>query len=173
MLRFALLTVYAAGTLGACTTHPENGGYYLEGIAGTDKTAHSSGGVGVGGGPKIASAWVPDKYYPHGEMKLCTGMYCSETSRTVGSAQHVPAHTCAKVRFTYNSSYDVWQMKNQTYLDRCDFTDAVKVGDTDKGTPFDCKGSCASNASSWLHSLPPATLFSRAALVCHPHDSPH
>lgn len=116
------------------THHKENGGYYIEGIAGVDNAdRRESDGLRA---DKIE--WVAGKYYPHAEMKLCTGPYCTEASRTVGEAQYVYAHTCAKLRFSYaaDSGSTVYLMKNKTTFDMCDFDDgATLVGAADKGMP--------------------------------------
>merc|ERR1740130_1979579 len=68
-----------------------NGGYYIEGINGVDKTDRTA----PNGRIADKTHWLNDTYYPHGEMKLCTGMFCSEAARTVGSAQTIFAHKCA------------------------------------------------------------------------------
>merc|ERR1719321_2462967 len=107
MMRFALLTLHAAGTLAACSAdkdHPKNGGYYIEGVGGLDKASAHAPGAHPNG--KDKTEWkLPtdgsDAYYPHGETKLCTGMFCSDAARTVGSKQYLSATTCALVRFSY------------------------------------------------------------------------
>ena len=80
--------------------HPENGGYYIEGIAGVNNSDRS----GPNGRRADVSIWAPGRYYPHGEMRLCTGMFCTPDSRINGSPQYVYAHTCARLRFSYSAS---------------------------------------------------------------------
>ena len=70
-------------------------------------------------------------------MKLCEGVFCSEESRTVGSPQYVIAHTCARLRFTYDtdSGSTVYELPSQEALDACDFTHALLRGDEAAGDP--------------------------------------
>ena len=116
------------------TTYHMHGGYYIEGVNGVD-----NGNRGVDGKRADKTEWSNGTYYPHGEMKLCTGVYCSEADRTVGSAQHVYAHTCAKLRFTYaaDSGSTVYEMPTKAAFDACDFTAATLKCAADAGSPCD------------------------------------
>ena len=80
--------------------HPENGGYYIEGIAGVNNSDRS----GPNGRRGDVSIWEQGRYYPHGELRLCTGMFCTPESRVTGTPQYVVAHTCARLRFSYSAS---------------------------------------------------------------------
>ena len=89
----SLLLLLASGVNAACNVddhHPENGGYYIEGIAGIIPDSGDS----TTGRRADNTTWAPNTYYPHGEMKLCEGMFCSDESRVNGTAQYVVAHTC-------------------------------------------------------------------------------
>ena len=81
----------AAKTCNLDEHHHENGGFYIEGIAGTinDEIDLATGKRADNG------TWAPG-YYPHGEHTLCTGIYCSEEARVNGTQQYVYAHTCAR-----------------------------------------------------------------------------
>ena len=130
-----LLATLTARALGACDTHPENGGYYVEGVGHTNY----SNPRGANGKPTDDIYWGKGQYYQHGEMKLCTGMFCSEEERTVGTPQYLPAHTCALLRFHYTaaSGSTVYQMADKDAFDACDFTGAVLRGGTADGEPYD------------------------------------
>ena len=114
------------------TTYHMNGGYYIEGINGVNNSDR-----GVDGRRADKTHWLNDTYYPHGEMKLCTGMFCSEADRTVGSAQTMYAHTCAKLRFSYsaNSGSTVYEMPTKAAFDACDFTGATLKCAAGAGSP--------------------------------------
>ena len=116
------------------TTYHKHGGYYIEGVNGVDNDNR-----GVDGKRADKTEWLNGTYYPHGEMKLCTGMFCSEADRTVGSAQHLYAHTCAKLRFAYaaDSGSTVYEMPTKAAFDACDFTTATLKCDTNEGSPCD------------------------------------
>lgn len=128
-----LLLVGAASA--ACNVdkhHPENGGYYIEGIAGIVSSERD----GETGKRADNTTWAPNSYYPHAELKLCTGMFCSEEDRVNGSAQYVVAHTCALLRFSYDSSSTVYEMPDLHSFTTCDFFNAYLWGAADKGDPY-------------------------------------
>jgi len=117
------------------TTYHMNGGYYIEGINGVDKADRTA----PNGRIADKTHWLNDTYYPHGEMKLCTGIYCSEKDRTVGSAQTIYAHTCAKLRFTYtaDSGSTVYEMPTKAAFEACNFTGATLKCAANAGSPCD------------------------------------
>merc|ERR1719161_3092086 len=94
---FAVLPVMILSKCSIDSHHPENGGYYIEGIAGVDSSQRDT----KTGRRADKTAWVKDTYYPHGELKKCEGQFCSEEAKTKGEAQYVVAHTCARLRFSY------------------------------------------------------------------------
>ena len=116
------------------THYHTNGGYYIEGVNGVDNDDR-----GVDGRRADKTEWSNGTYYPHGEMKLCTGMFCSEADRTVGSAQHVLAATCAKLRFTYTagSGSTVYEMPTKAAFEACNFTGATLKCAANAGSPCD------------------------------------
>jgi len=133
---FAIVSIGFADVEGACSTdnhHPENGGYYIEGIAGVDKSVTDS----KTGKFADNTTWAPNTYYQHGEVKLCTGQFCSEKDRTEGSKQYVVAHTCAFLRFSYPSggTSTVYEMPDLAAFEACDFTSATERADNTKGDP--------------------------------------
>jgi len=113
--------------------HDKNGGFYVEGIAGSINSQRDL----ETGKRADNGTWAANTYYPHGEMKLCTGMFCSEESRTKGSPQYVVAHTCARLRFTYksDSGSTVYELPSQAALDACDFSEGVLRGAANAGDP--------------------------------------
>jgi hypothetical protein len=131
-----LLLMVNTGVQAACNVgnhHPENGGYYIEGIAGVNSSQRDN----VTGRRADKSAWTANTYYPHGEIKKCTGMFCSAAAKANGTAQYVVAHTCALLRFSYapSSGSTVYLMPDLNSFTTCDFTNAALVGAADKGTP--------------------------------------
>merc|ERR1719482_1169465 len=113
---------------------PGNDGFYIEGIAGV---IHNERDL-TSGKRADNGTWAPG-YYPHGELKLCTGMFCSEEARTVGTNQYVISHTCARLRFEYaaDSGSTVYELPDQAALDACDFANAALVCGEDAGAPCD------------------------------------
>ena len=113
---------------------PGNDGFYIEGIAGV---IHNERDL-TSGKRADNGTWAPG-YYPHGELKLCTGMFCSEEARTVGTNQYVISHTCARLRFEYaaDSGSTVYELPDQAALDACDFANAALVCGEDDGAPCD------------------------------------
>ena len=73
---------------------PGHDGFYIEGIAGiiNDETDLETGKRADNG------TWAPG-YYKHGEEKLCTGMFCSDSERVTPKRQYVPVHTCARLSY--------------------------------------------------------------------------
>jgi hypothetical protein len=133
---FAVIGIGLAGVEGACNTdahHPDNGGYYIEGIAGIDNSQRDA----ISGKRADNTTWAPNTYYPHGELKLCTGRFCSEESRVNGSKQYVVAHTCAFLRFSYPSggTSTVYKMPDLNVFEACDFTNAQMLADNTQGDP--------------------------------------
>jgi hypothetical protein len=113
--------------------HPSNGGYYIEGVAGVLNDVRSS----TTGQRADNTTWAPNTYYPHAEMKLCTGMFCSEEASVNGTAQYVVAHTCGLFRFTYQPPSNVYQMADLDHFERCDVTGATEVCGANDGQPCD------------------------------------
>jgi len=107
-------------------------GYYIEGISGLNKdiTDNETGQFADN------TLWAPGRYYPHREMVLCTGKYCTEEGRVNGTEQYVFTHTCALVRFTYDPPSNVYEMADREHFDMCDFTGAVLRGAADAGQPY-------------------------------------
>lgn len=115
--------------------HPENGGFYIEGIAGAKSAGDSP--RDENGHHKRAdnTTWAPHTYYPYGELKICTGIFCDPAEPPEGSPQYRITHTCARLRFTYRNDSDVWELPSKEALDACDFSNAVLKGDADAGEP--------------------------------------
>jgi len=117
--------------------HPENGGYFIEGINGfgsiIDPTSNSK--------RKIAnSTWAPGIAYADGSIKYCTGQFCSETCKTDGCPDIISGHTCSLVRFCYeaDSGSDVWLMPNEMAMSQCNFSEATQICTPDDGSDDDC-----------------------------------
>lgn len=133
---------YIKATLGLdeqkiCNTdehHPENDGYYIEGVAGIDNTIETD----ETGRRSANTTWAKDTYYPHGEAKLCEGVYCGPVSSRVPQPQYLYAHTCALLRFSYlaNEASTVYELPSQQALDECDFSDATLLAAEDAGDPY-------------------------------------
>merc|ERR1719262_2175924 len=74
--------------------HPENNGYYVEGIAGviSDKTDLENGKRFDN------STWAPNTYYPRGDYRNCSEVsnFCFDPDEPIQRV--VPAHTCAELR---------------------------------------------------------------------------
>jgi hypothetical protein len=135
MMRPFLVAVTISAALAVCNTddhHPENGGYYIEGIGGIN----SSDTSGLHNRRADLGTWVSDRYYAHGEFSLCTGRFCSTACRTApGCQQFLYAHTCGILRFgPYAAPSTVWQMPSQAALDSCDFSAATQLAGSDAGT---------------------------------------
>jgi len=117
--------------------HPENEGYFIEGINGfgseVDPESDSQRKL-------TNSTWAPGIEYPDGSLKYCTGMFCSETCRNDGCPTFISGHTCSMIRFCYesDSGSDVWLMPNEMAMAKCDFSEATKVCDVDEGSDDDC-----------------------------------
>jgi len=132
---------------GACNVndnHPENGGYFVEGIAGFSS---ADGPLVVGTQYKsheksrpTNSTWVAGGKYPDGSLQYCTGPYCSETCRNDGCPTLIESTTCSQIRFCYasDSGSDVWALPSEMALSKCDFTEATQVCDTSEGSDDDC-----------------------------------
>jgi hypothetical protein len=122
---------HPTGGCSEASHHPENGGYYIEGVNGVDKTQRESE---TG---KIAdnTLWAPGVYYPHMELKLCEGPYCSEADRVNGTEQSIATHTCSLLRFTYDPPSNVYEMADREHFENCDFTGATLRGASDAGQP--------------------------------------
>jgi len=125
--------------VGGCNVddhHPENGGYFIEGIA------------GFGDGPdpqrpnrKITnSTWVPGGGYADGSLKYCTGRFCSEKCKTDGCPAIISGHTCSNIRFCYDadSTSDVWIMPDEKAMSTCDFSEATQLCTDTEGGDDDC-----------------------------------
>ena len=132
LLLLATLVKQASAACSVDTHHPENGGYYVEGINGVDNSADRS----ETGRRADDYTWAKDIYYKHGEMKACEGIFCPTPNPPV--PQHVFAHTCGHLRFEYaaDSGSTVWEMPDQKALDECDFTQAELKGAADVGVPY-------------------------------------
>jgi hypothetical protein len=120
--------------MGGCSEashHPENGGYYIEGVAGVNNDDRSP----VNGRRSDNSTWAPNTYYPHAEMKICTGMFCSQVAATVGTAQYIYAHTCGLLRFSYDAPSTVYEMADLDHFETCNFTGATLWGAANAGDP--------------------------------------
>jgi len=116
--------------------HPENGGYFIEGINGHGKTSDPTTP-----NRKITnSTWAPGIEYPDGSVVYCTGRFCSETCRNDGCPTLVQGHTCSMIRFCYeaDSGSDVWLLPNEKALSTCDFSAATQVCTAEEGSDDDC-----------------------------------
>lgn len=112
--------------------HPENGGYFIEGIAGFGSTVDPNSDSKR----KIHnSTWVPGGGYADGSLKYCTGPYCSEKCKTDGCPDIIAGHTCSKIQFCYeaDSGSDVWMMPDEKAMSTCDFTEATPVCNESEG----------------------------------------
>ena len=109
------------------------GGFYVEGVNGVINSERDL----TSGKRADDGTWEIGRYYPHGEMKVCTGTFCSEASRVTPKPQYVTAHTCAAIRFEYapDSRSTVYELPNQEALDACDFSNAILRGDERAGSP--------------------------------------
>jgi len=125
---------------GACNAdehHPQNGGYFIEGINGfgsiVDPTSTDKRKI-------TNSTWTTGIPYANGSLKYCTGPYCSETCRNDGCPDIIYGHTCSMIRFCYDndSGSDVWLMPNEMAMAKCDFSEATQVGTTTDGSDDDC-----------------------------------
>jgi hypothetical protein len=129
---FANLNAHPMGSCSEVSHHPENGGYYIEGVGGV----HSDIVDNETGQRADNTLWAPNLYYPHMEKVLCTGMFCTEEARVNGSEQYVYAHTCGLLRFTYDPPSTVYEMADREHFDACDFTGAVLQGGANAGQPY-------------------------------------
>merc|ERR1719491_34491 len=117
--------------------HPENGGYFIEGIAGfgdgLDPMSTSNRTI-------TNSTWVPSGEYADGSLKFCTGRFCSQECRDNGCPDLISGHTCSNIRFCYaaNSTSDVWIMPDEKALSTCDFTEATQICSPQDGSDSDC-----------------------------------
>jgi len=113
--------------------HPENGGYFIEGIAGFGETVDPDSSTKR----KITnSTWVRGGDYADGSIKYCTGQFCSETCRNEGCPDLIEGHTCSNIRFCYDaeSESDVWMMPDEKAMSICDFSEATQVCNKDEGS---------------------------------------
>ena len=116
--------------VGAADVH---GGFYVEGVNGVINSERDL----TSGKRADDGTWEVGIEYNHGQMVLCTGMFCSAESLVTPYPLYVTAHTCAAIRFTYapNSSSTVYELPNQQALDSCDFSHAILRGDEAAGSP--------------------------------------
>ena len=116
--------------MGAADVH---GGFYVEGINGVINSERDL----TSGKRADDGTWEVGIDYNHGQMVLCTGMFCSPDDRVTPKPKYVTAHTCAAIRFEYaaNSSSTVYELPNQQALDSCDFSNAILRGDEAAGSP--------------------------------------
>jgi len=125
---------------GACNVdehHPENNGYFIEGINGfgsiVDPISDSKRRI-------TNSTWQAGISYPDGALKYCEGVYCSETCRNEGCPNIMYGHTCSNIRFCYESGSgsDVWMMPDEMAMAKCDFSNATQVCTETDGEDDDC-----------------------------------
>jgi len=102
--------------------HPENGGYFIEGIAGHDKGQIDPNSSSKG--LRVNSTWAPGVSYPDGAVVLCEGMFCSEECRKNGCPVFIEGHTCSWIQFKFTVGSDVWLLPNEKALADCDFENA-------------------------------------------------
>ena len=116
--------------MGAADVH---GGFYVEGINGVINSERDL----TSGKRADDGTWEVGIDYNHGQMVLCTGMFCSPDDKVTPKPKYVTAHTCAAIRFEYaaNSSSTVYELPNQQALDSCDFSNAILRGDEAAGSP--------------------------------------
>ena len=81
------ISVFAAGakTCNLDEYHHENGGFYIEGIAGTINNVNE---IDLATGKRADNGTWAAGYYPHGEFKLLTGTFCSQEARIKGFRQY-------------------------------------------------------------------------------------
>lgn len=113
--------------------HPEDGGYYLEGIAGI--VAGEIDPNSPNNRRYDNATWATGIDYPDGSVEICTGRFCSADCATNGCPRLINAHTCGMLRFCYpaESGSDVWRLPDAVALANCDFSSAMQVCGTDAG----------------------------------------
>jgi hypothetical protein len=116
--------------------HPENGGYFIEGINGFGTEVDLNNAKRK----MTNSTWATGIEYLDGSLKYCEGSYCSETCKNDGCPQTIQGHTCSMIRFCYeaDSGSDVWLMPDEKALQQCDFSSATQICDTGGGSGEDC-----------------------------------
>ena len=74
-----------------------HGGFYVEGINGVINSERDL----TSGKRADDGTWEVGIDYNHGQMVLCTGMFCSADDRVTPKPVYVPAHTCAAVAVVF------------------------------------------------------------------------
>eukprot|EP00592_Proboscia_alata_P023034 CAMPEP_0194403174 /NCGR_PEP_ID=MMETSP0176-20130528/1818_1 /TAXON_ID=216777 /ORGANISM="Proboscia alata, Strain PI-D3" /LENGTH=382 /DNA_ID=CAMNT_0039200877 /DNA_START=29 /DNA_END=1173 /DNA_ORIENTATION=+ len=140
--------ILADDNLGGCNVdehHPQNGGYFIEGINGIirdeegNRVSDPNSDL-PGHTPFIDSLWAPEIKYPYGSLEICTGRFCSEECKTKGCPDLIYGHTCSQIRFCYaeDSGSDVWKMPDEVALANCDFSNAEQICTESEGADEDC-----------------------------------
>jgi hypothetical protein len=146
LLAYGGAAVFATKTCNLDEHHPENGGFYIEGINGVINDIRGDAGKRADDG-----TWATGIEYNMGQLGSCwaasVGMpqFCEVQQADENGVMQgydyktVPTHTCARLRFEYaaDSGSTVYELPSKEALDACDFSQATLICGEADGNPCD------------------------------------